>query len=140
MKTKRLTLIMSIVLAVIMLVTPLLTSCGTATKTASLATTENRHDDAIDRTGAGERHPGSGRHPGLPWNTSITNSAASTAIRFRLTGRTAPTIWPKWARSSRTYMNEGDVLFSTHSSSEMKGPRGWPIMPDSPDLLLSYRQ
>ena len=39
MKTKKLTLIMSIVLAVILLATPLLSSCGTkaTTKTASLA-------------------------------------------------------------------------------------------------------
>ena len=123
MKTKRLTLIMSIVLAVIMLVTPLLTSCGTATKTASLASIK-----------IGMMTPSTGPVPekGIPGQHGIQD--AMEYINNELGGVEGHPIQVDWQDSAydmakvgtivQDFMNEGDVLFTTHSSSEMKAAQG----------------
>jgi branched-chain amino acid transport system substrate-binding protein len=123
MKAKRLTLIISIVLAAVMLATPFLTSCGTATKTASLASIK-----------IGMMTPSTGPVPekGIPAQDAIQD--CFEYINNELGGADGHPIKVDWQDSAydmskvatitQDYMNEGDVLFSTDSASEMKGAQG----------------
>ena len=117
MKTKKLTLIMSIVLAAILLATPLLTSCGststtttTTTKTATLAPLK-----------IGMMTPSTGPVPekGIPAQDAIQD--AFQYINNELGGAEGHPISVDWQDSAydmskvvtieQAYMNEGDILF-----------------------------
>ena len=113
MKTKKLTLFMSIVLAAIFLATPLLTSCGSSSTTTTTTrkqphyTVENGpttpSPDWCRRKASRRRMPSR-----MPSNTSITNSAVPKAIRFQLTATDSAYDMSKVVTIEQAYMNEGD--------------------------------
>jgi branched-chain amino acid transport system substrate-binding protein len=119
MKNKKLTLIMSAILTLILLATPFLTSCGKSTpKTASLAPIK-----------IGMMTPSTGPVPekGIPGQHGIQD--AMEYINNELGGADGHPIQVDWRDSAynaaqevniiNDFMNEGDVMFTTHSSSEM---------------------
>jgi branched-chain amino acid transport system substrate-binding protein len=118
MKTKKLPIFMSIVIAVILLVTPFLTSCGP------------KAADTTKVLKIGMMTPSTGPVPekGVPGQHGIQD--AMEYINNELGGAGGYKIEVSWRDSAynsaqevsiiNDFMNEGDILFTTHSSSEMK--------------------
>ena len=124
MKIRKLTLVMSVILAVVLLTTSFLTSCGTkTTKTASLPPLK-----------IGMMTPSTGPVPekGIPGQHGIQD--AMLYINNELGGAEGHPIQVDWRDSAydmakvgtivQEFMNEGDILFTTHSATEMKGAQG----------------
>lgn len=121
MKTRRLTVMMSIILAVILLLTPLLTSCGPKAKAGEVLK-------------IGMMTPSTGPVPekGIPGQHGIQD--AMEYINKELGGAGGYPIQVSWRDSAydmakvgtivQDFMNEGAILFTTHSSSEMKAAQG----------------
>ena len=122
--TKRLALIMSVAVALLMLAIPVLTSCSSkANSTASGAPLK-----------IGMMTPSTGPVPekGIPGQHGIQD--AMEYINNELGGVDGHPIQVDWRDSAydmakvgtivQDYMNEGDILFTTHSSSEMKAAQG----------------
>jgi branched-chain amino acid transport system substrate-binding protein len=117
MKIKKLNLSMSVVLAIMMLVTPFLTSCGP--KVA----------DTTKVLKIGMMTPSTGPVPekGIPGQHGIQD--AMEYINNELGGAGGFKIEVSWRDSEynsakeviivQDFMNEGDIMFTTHSSSEM---------------------
>ncbi|MBN1644166.1 MAG: ABC transporter substrate-binding protein [Dehalococcoidales bacterium] len=122
MKTKKLLLFMSVTLAVILLATPFLMSCGP--KVA----------DTTKVLKIGMMTPSTGPVPekGIPGQHGIQD--AMEYINNELGGAGGYKIEVSWRDSAydpakvativQDFMNEGDILFTTHSSSEMKMAQG----------------
>ncbi len=122
--TKRLALTISVALAVMMLVIPVLTSCSSnSAKTASGGPLK-----------IGMMTPSTGPVPekGIPGQHGIQD--AMEYINNELGGAGGHPIQVSWRDSAydmakvgtivQDFMNEGDLLFTTHSSSEMKAAQG----------------
>ena len=136
MKTKKLTLIMSIVLAAILLATPLITSCGGTAKTTTTTTTTTTtaKTASLAPLKIGMMTPSTGPVPekGIPGQHGIQD--AMLYINNELGGAEGHPINVDWRDSAydmakvgtivQDFMNEGDILFTTHSASEMKGAQG----------------
>ncbi len=121
MKTKRLSPLIAVVLAIIMAITPFFGACGTKAKPGQVLK-------------IGMMTPSTGPVPekGLPGQHGIQD--AMEYINNELGGANGYPIQVSWRDSAydmakvgtivQDYMNEGDILFTTHSSSEMKAAQG----------------
>jgi branched-chain amino acid transport system substrate-binding protein len=119
---KKLTLIMSIVIGIILLVTPLLTSCSSNTA----------NSDQVLKIGMMTPSTGPVPEKGIPGQHGIQD--AMEYINNELNGADGYQIKVSWRDSAydmakvgtivQDFMNEGDILFTTHSSSEMKAAQG----------------
>jgi len=121
MKINKLNLVLSVVLAIILLVMPLLTSCGQKATSSEVLK-------------IGMMTPSTGPVPekGIPGQHGIQD--AMEYINNELNGAAGHPIQVSWRDSAydmakvativQDFMNEGDILFTTHSSSEMKAAQG----------------
>ncbi len=117
MKTKKLSLLMAIVLATILVLTSLLGACGPKAQPGQVLK-------------IGMMTPSTGPVPekGIPGQHGIQD--AMEYINSELNGAGGYPIQVSWKDSAydmakvgtivQDFMNEGDILFTTHSSSEMK--------------------
>ncbi len=121
MKTNRLSLIITIVFTLILAITPMLGGCGPKAQPGQVLK-------------IGMMTPSTGPVPekGLPGQHGIQDAMAY--INNELGGAGGYPIQVSWKDSAydmakvgtivQDFMNEGDILFTTHSSSEMKAAQG----------------
>jgi branched-chain amino acid transport system substrate-binding protein len=113
---------MSIILGIVLLITPLLTSCSSKTVGS----------DQVLKIGMMTPSTGPVPEKGLPGQHGIQD--AMEYINNELNGANGYKIQVSWRDSAydmgkvgtivQDFMNEGDILFTTHSSSEMKAAQG----------------
>ena len=135
MNTKRLSILCVALLVLIMLVTPLLSACGGTTEPTSQPTeTATSGPKPGEVLKIGMMTPSTGPVPekGIPGQHGIQD--AMEYINNELGGAEGYPIQVSWRDSAydmqkvgtivQDFMNEGDILFTTHSSSEMKAAQG----------------
>jgi branched-chain amino acid transport system substrate-binding protein len=127
MSRKRPVIIASILLAMILLTAPILTACGGGGGATTAATSAAKAGQVLK---IGMMTPSTGPVPekGVPGQHGIQD--AVEYINKELNGAAGYPIQVSWRDSAydmakvgtivQDFMNEGDILFTTHSSSEMK--------------------
>ncbi|HXX59089.1 MAG TPA: ABC transporter substrate-binding protein [Dehalococcoidales bacterium] len=143
MKIKNMAVFMGMILVVLLVLSPVLTACGgsktTTSTTSTTSTTTTQTTTTATTTAAnpangvikiGMMTPSTGPVPekGIPGHDGLTD--AIKYINDELNGAEGHPIQADWRDSEynmqkvgtivQDFINEGDVLFTTHSSSEMK--------------------